>query len=129
MNGQSVIELINKRISVRTYSSQPVEKEKLDSLARFTNENTDNPFGAEVRLALLESADIPHIGTYGFIKGARVYLAGCVKKGAHDIEGFGFVFEKAVLYATSLGLGTCWVGGLFTRRAFSAAEPAEAAGW
>ena len=35
------------------------------------------------------------------------------------MEGFGFAFEKAVLYATSQGLGTCWLGGTFKRGAFS----------
>lgn len=117
-------DLIKKRISVRTYASAP-EKEKLDSLARFTENNKGNPFGAQVRLTLLESEFTPHLGTYGFIKGAKVFLAGCVKKGGRDLEGFGFEFERAILFATSLGLGTCWVGGLFTRGAFSDALQSE----
>lgn len=114
----NAIELIKKRISVRTYSSPP-EKEKLDALARFIEDGKGNPFGAEVRISLLESEFTPHLGTYGFIRGAKAFLAGCVKKGGHDLEGFGFEFERTILFATSLGLGTCWVGGLFTRSAFS----------
>ena len=31
------------------------------------------------------------------------------------------LFEKLVLYATSLGLGTCWLGGTFNRGAFASA--------
>lgn len=114
----NAIELIKKRISVRTYSSPP-EREKLDALKKFIENNKGNPFGADVRLALLESEFIPHLGTYGFIRGAKVFMAGCVKKDERSLEGFGFEFERAILFATSLGLGTCWVGGLFTRGAFS----------
>lgn len=110
---------MKKRVSVRTYAQSPVEKEKLAALERFVKDNAGNPFGAGVRLAALESEDTPHLGTYGFIRGAKIYLTGCVKKGGHDLEGFGFEFERAVIYLTSLGLGTCWIGGLFTRGAFN----------
>lgn len=114
----NAIELIKKRISVRTYASAP-EKQKIDTITQFIEDNAGNPFGASVRLLLLESEFTPHLGTYGFIRGAKVFLAGCVKKGGHDLEGFGFEFERAVLYTASLGLGTCWIGGLFTRGAFA----------
>ncbi len=114
----NVIELIKKRVSVRTYSASP-EKDKLDALTRFIESNKDNPFGAKVRISLLESEFTPHLGTYGFIRGAKAFMAGCVKKDEYSLEGFGFEFERAILFATSLDLGTCWVGGLFTRGAFS----------
>jgi nitroreductase len=121
----NAIELIEKRVSVRTYSSRTVEKDKLVALDNYLKDNAGNPFGAVVRFAVLESEYTPHLGTYGFIRGAKAFLSGCVKKGGRDIEGFGFEFERAVLYATSLGLGTCWIGGLFTRDAFAAALKPE----
>ncbi len=121
----NAIEVIKKRVSVRTYSADPVEKEKLDAILQYAKDNAGNPFGASVRFAVLESEFTPNLGTYGFMKGAKVYLAGCVKKGGREIEGFGFEFERAVLYATSLGIGTCWIGGLFTRGAFAAALKPE----
>lgn len=114
----NVIELIKKRVSVRTYSARPAEKDKLDALGQYAKDSAGNPFGALVRISVLESECTPHLGTYGFIRGAKVFLAGCVKKGGRDLEGFGFEFERAVIYTTSLGLGTCWIGGLFTRGAF-----------
>ena len=43
-------------------------------------------------------------------------------------EALGYAFEQVVLYAVSLGLGTCWLGGTFNRSAFTAAmhlEPGE----
>jgi hypothetical protein len=41
---------------------------------------------------------------------------GAVKKGSMNIEDYGYCLEKIILYVTGLGLGTCWLGGTFTRR-------------
>lgn len=126
MNNQSAVELIKKRISVRTYSDMPIEPDKLDAVKKFLEQNTDNPFGASLRFSLLKSGTTPkRLGTYGFIKGAKVFFAGCVKKGERDLEGFGYAFEKAVLYAISLGFGTCWLGGTLRRGAFEKAMQPE----
>ncbi len=116
MEGQSVIDVIRKRTSVRTYEQRPVEAEKLERLRAFFTE-VQNPFGSKVRFELVESS-AQKIGTYGFIKGAKTYFAGCVKKGGLDVEGFGYAFEQVVLLATALGLGTCWLGGTFKRSTF-----------
>ncbi len=116
IEGQSIIELIQKRTSVRTYEKKPVEPEKLERLTSFLA-GVKNPFGAQTRFELAENSE-QRIGTYGFIKGAKTYFAGCVKKGGMDMEGFGYAFEHAVLYATALGLGTCWLGGTFKRSTF-----------
>ena len=116
IEGQSIIDLIQKRASVRTYDKKPVESEKLEQFSSFLA-SVQNPFGAQVRFKLTESSE-QRIGTYGFIKGAKTYFAGCVKKGGMDMEGFGYAFEHAVLYATALGLGTCWLGGTFKRSTF-----------
>lgn len=119
--GQDAIALINKRIAVRAYSKQRAEKAKIEALSEFILKNAGNPFGASVRLAIMEGEETPRLGTYGLIKGARDFIAGCVKKGGRDIEGFGYEFERAVLCATALGFGTCWIGGIFTRGSFSKA--------
>ena len=113
---QSVIDLIQKRTSVRTYDNRPVEDEKLLLLKAFFEE-TKNPFGAQTRFEVVESTS-GKIGTYGFIKGANTFFGGCVKKGPMDMEGFGYAFEQIVLFATALGLGTCWLGGTFKRTSF-----------
>lgn len=66
------------------------------------------------------------LGTYGIIKGAKSYLGVTVPKEEYAPEAVGYEFEQLVLYATSLGLGTCWLGGTFNRSAFaSAMEIAE----
>lgn len=55
------------------------------------------------------------IGSYGKIKGASALIALIVP--ANDAEmgklQAGYLGEQYVLRATHLGLGTCWVGGMF----------------
>lgn len=55
------------------------------------------------------------------IKGASFYVVGVVEKAARDLEDFGYTLEKLILYATSLGLGTCWLGGTFKKSEFGKA--------
>ncbi|WP_348982300.1 nitroreductase family protein [Desulfosporosinus sp. FKB] len=59
------------------------------------------------------------LGTYGVIKGAKLYGVAVGKKGNMDLEDFGYIFESLILYATFLGLGTCWLGGTFKKGEFS----------
>jgi hypothetical protein len=59
------------------------------------------------------------LGTYGLIRGATGFILGAVRDGDHDLEDFGYVMEQAILFATSLELGTCWLGGTFTRSSFA----------
>jgi nitroreductase len=116
-------ETIKKRISVRTYDGQPLGEGDRKALEGFIT-SVQNPFGAQTRFTLLnvsESKD--RIGTYGFIRSARQYIAGCVKRGNMDLEGYGCAMERIVLYATQMGLGTCWLG-IFKRGSFGEAmEP------
>jgi nitroreductase len=58
------------------------------------------------------------LGTYGFIKGASTYLALIVEEGRLSEEGAAYMFEQVVLYCTSLGLGTCWLGVSFNKNTF-----------
>ena len=56
------------------------------------------------------------------IKGVRYYLSALVKKDAPRCwEDVGFGLEAPVLHATSLDLGSCWIGGVFDRRNFGRA--------
>ncbi len=119
LSGHSVIELIQRRTSVRTYDPKPVELEKLEQIKSCFETAGENPFGARVRFDIVEGGS-GKLGTYGFIKGVKTFVAGCVKKGGRDIEGFGYAFEKLVLFATAQDLGTCWLGGTFKRASFMA---------
>jgi nitroreductase len=84
--------------------------------------NVQGPFGKSVRFKLIDLAgkerdEIKTLGTYGFIKGASIFIVGAVVKGDRAMEDYGYCMEKNILVATHLGLGTCWLGGTFNRSA------------
>ncbi|EHQ90325.1 nitroreductase family protein [Desulfosporosinus youngiae] len=123
--GMPVTEIIRKRISIRTYSDQPLTLEINEKLSGFI-QNSSGPFGSSVRFKLIESdharkGSNARLGTYGVIRGASAYIVGVVKKAHRDLEDLGYSLEKVILYATSLGLGTCWLGGTFKKSEFAKA--------
>ena len=95
-------------------------------LEGFLAANRPGPFGAPVRFALIaatagDRAALKGLGTYGFIDGAAGFIVGAVERGAGDLEDYGCLMERAILLATDLGLGTCWLGGSFRKSRFARA--------
>lgn len=123
-NQTRVTETIKKRYSCRTYSQTPIGKDQEASLTEFLSENGTGPFGASSRFKLITGAPeeqnhLKDLGTYGVIKNAAGFIIGAVKDGPNNLEDFGYVMEKNILFATSIGLGTCWLGGTFTKSTFA----------
>lgn len=116
-------EIVKARLSVRTYTEQTISEEIKRNIRDYID-TLDNPFGSEATFRLLESelaSNAAKLGTYGVIKGARNYIGASVKDEALALEGLGYEFEKLILYITSLGMGTCWLGGTFKRSEFAKA--------
>jgi hypothetical protein len=116
------IDTIKKRISCRTYQLGPMKESDQQKLRDFLLANVQGPFGNRVRFELVDLAakerdEIKTLGTYGFIKGASLFIVGAVAKGDRAMEDYGYCMEKNILAATHLGLGTCWLGGTFNRSA------------
>ncbi len=59
------------------------------------------------------------LGTYGFIKNPTGFILGAMEAGEKNLEDYGYLMERIILYATDLGLGTCWLGGSFTKSSFA----------
>jgi len=127
----SAIQAIKLRTSQRTYDGRPLEPNARAVLQATLRHPPRTPFGNTVRVVVLDTVangEEVHLGTYGVIRGARSFLAGAVRQDVHAEEDFGFVLEWAILRATSLGLGTCWLGGTLRRGEFGVAmrlEPGE----
>jgi nitroreductase len=66
-----------------------------------------------------EQGQTENLGTYGVIKGKPLFIVGTVINTDKAMEDYGYCMEKNILMATSLGLGTCWLGGFFKRSAFA----------
>ncbi|HUH66493.1 MAG TPA: nitroreductase family protein [Syntrophales bacterium] len=121
---EPVTEIIKKRFSCRTCTHKPIAGEERGLLADFLSVCDAGPFGAAVRLELIAASEhdrraLKGLGTYGFIKGATAFIVGAVGTSEKNLEDFGYVMETAVLCATDIGLGTCWLGGSFTRSSFA----------
>jgi nitroreductase len=115
-------ETIKRRVSCRTYKNDPIKERDQQELKDFLLTNVRGPFGNRVRFELIDLAakereEIKTLATYGFIKGASVFIVGAVAKGDRSMEDYGYCMEKNILVATHLGLGTCWLGGTFNRSA------------
>ena len=118
------IETMQKRVSCRTFDGRPIDGKAKEKLCEFMQSNTRGPFGNPLRFELIdlteaERAELKSLGTYGVIKGASLYIAGAVARGQRAMEDFGFGMERNILFTTSLGLGTCWLGGTLNRAGFS----------
>ncbi len=117
---------VRKRKSIRAYEPRPLtEEDKVKVQSLITEILSDlSPFPAGMKIHLLEeggSADTLKLGTYGVIRGARSFLCVTAENTDTAMEAVGYHFERLVLAATDLGLGTCWLAGTFNREQFSGA--------
>jgi hypothetical protein len=124
MDIPSPIDAIRKRISCRSFDGRPLDNNMKEKLRAFSRENTRGPFGNALRFELIdlteaEQAELKSLGTYGVIKGAGLFIAGAVARGVRAMEDFGYGMEKYILFAATLGLGTCWLGGTLNRAGFA----------
>lgn len=121
----SIVEIIQRRYSCRKYEIQLLDNKTKRFLKEFLQGDSTSPLEGETRFELIEMSELNpkvkrQLGTYGFIQGAQNFVVGATKKSEHDLENFGYIMEELVLYATDLGLGTCWVGGTLNRSRFAA---------
>ena len=121
---QPITDIIRARFSCRTYAEHPIEEGTRRRLADFAAATPAGPFGNQARFELVaassqDRAALRGLGTYGMIKGATGFLIGAANKAQEYEEDLGYLMERLVLFATDLGLGTCWLGGTFTKSSFA----------
>ena len=103
-------EAIRQRHSVRRYTSQSIEPEKVtilqEAIGKYNAES-----GLNIQLVLEEpKAFSSFLVTYGAFSGVKNYFVMAAPKGQEWEEKVGYYGEKLVLLAQALGLNTCWVG-------------------
>ena len=119
-----VTEFIRQRFSCRTFRRGPIETEKREKLKAFVDALPPGPFGARPRFDLVaatktDSRSLRGLGTYGFIRNPSAFVIGAMPPSVFDLETYGYLMETIILHATGLGLGTCWLGGTFTKSGFA----------
>ncbi len=116
----SYIHIMNKRTSVRSFSSEDLNAELREKISAIVSKVRKGPFGSSHVLSLIDTKDkhIEELGkmtSYGVIKGASLYFGGYSDPDDESIIDFGYCFQEALLELTDLDLGTCWLGGTFGR--------------
>ena len=112
------LELIRRRRSVRTFDGSALRPEDAERILNFARK-VENPYELAITWRLL---DVRRSGlTSPVITGAETFIAGKMRRAPHAEEAFGYTFEKVVLFAESLGLGTTWIAGTMDRPAFERA--------
>ena len=114
----NMTEIIRSRRSVRTFDGTPLREEDAANILSFAGK-VENPFELPIVWKLLnrknDNLSVP------VIAGTDIYIAGKMRRAAHAEEAFGYTFEKVVLFAQSLGVGTTWIAGTMDRKAFERA--------
>ena len=119
-----LFQAMQERHSVRSYTDQPIEGEVKEKLEHFIGE-CNRESGLHMQLVLDEprafSGRMAHYGNFHNVKN---YIAVVGKKGSGLEEKSGYYGEKAVLYAQTLGLNTCWVALTYSkiREAFTVGD-------
>lgn len=118
-----LLALMRSRRSVRTFDGEPLRAEDADKILSFA-EKVENPYDLPITWKLLDAKkeDL----SCPVIVGTDAYIAGKMARAPHAEEAFGYAFEKVVLFAESLGVGTTWIAGTMDRQAFERAVRLEA---
>ena len=111
-------ELIRARKSVRTFDGVPLRDDDRARLSEYLA-HMETPFDVPMEFRLLDARE--HGLTSPVVVGSELYAAGKLKRAPLAEVAFGFAFEKFVLYAASLGVGTVWIAGTMDRPAFERA--------
>jgi len=119
-----VTEIIRQRFSCRTYLEKPIDEDQRRRLSSFISAAGEGPFGTPLRFELVaaterERSSLKGLGTYGMIRNPAGFIVGAVGPSEKNLEDYGCAMETIVLGATDIGLGTCWLGGTFTKSGFA----------
>ena len=113
------IDEIKNRKSVRTFDkNKSIDSNLLNEIKEFMDK-AQNPYGLKIEWFLLNSEEYKLSSPV--IVGEKYYILGKMKKELNAEEAFGYELEEVVLYLKSLGLGTTWMAGTFSRSDFEKA--------
>ena len=121
---QPFSEVIRRRFSCRMYLNEPLDESKQEQIQSFIDSLPAGPFDSRPRFMLAAATEddrssLRGLGTYGFIQGANAFVICAARPEWRWLEDSGYLMECIILFLTNLGLGTCWLGGSFTRSSFS----------
>lgn len=106
-----ILDAIKARHSVRQYTTQEIEKEKIERLRQLVEE-CNSASGLHIQFITNEPRSFGEsmLARYGKFKNVTNYFAMIGEKSKTLDETIGYYGEKLVLEAQMMGLNTCWVG-------------------
>lgn len=121
---QPLADIVSKRFSCRSYQKRVIDPALLERIEHCCANPGPAPLAGSVRFKLVAAGgqdhdDLKGLGTYGWIRQPAGFLIGAAKNGDYSLENLGYLLEKIILLATDLGLGSCWLGGTFSRSSFA----------
>ncbi|MBR6050511.1 MAG: nitroreductase [Clostridia bacterium] len=114
----TILDTIKNRRSVRTFEGIALRSDDAQKIIGFA-EKVENPYDIPIEWKLLDAKK--HGLSSPVIVGTDTYIAGKMRRVPHAEEAFGYTFEKVVLFAENIGVGTTWIAGTMNREAFEKA--------
>jgi nitroreductase len=118
----SIHSIIRQRFSVRHYTSKPIPEEILASVVKAGETSLALDKNIKVRFHLIKEGKLVAEQMTFFTGGrwlfgsAPHFVIATSEETPLFMMNMGFRMEQMILFATTKGLGTCWVGGLFTEK-------------
>ena len=113
----NIIETIQKRRSVRTYTGEPLRNEHITQIKQYISQ-LQAPFGVKARIELINvnsNEKSVKLGTFGTVYGVSEIMALIYEEAFFAETAAAYMFEQAILFCTDLGLGTCWFADFSSR--------------
>ena len=108
-----IIEAMEKRISCRAFTNQPIEQETIDALsAEIARINEESGLHFQL-FGPREDGTAIDMSPQMFASNPPWYAALVGKKDPVEEEKLGYYGERLVLLAVSMGLSTCWVASTY----------------
>ncbi|MDD4663951.1 MAG: nitroreductase family protein [Caldisericia bacterium] len=110
-----VIAAIHNRISTKLFHNSSLDGSKRKALEKYINTVGSGPFLSKMKFYLIDIVgmsprEIALLGLPREKYHANTYIVGTVLASEeYNLEDYGYIFEKIILYATSLQLGTSWL--------------------
>jgi nitroreductase len=122
----TIRETIRRRFSVRHYQPRSVPDEILQSVIKSGDTSLALDDSIRVRFHLIKEGKLVaeqmtfQTGGRWLFGSAPHFIIATSEEKPLFMMNMGFRLEQMILFATGLGLGTCWIGGLFTEKRIGA---------
>ncbi|MCR5254818.1 MAG: nitroreductase family protein [Acetatifactor sp.] len=118
----SFIEEVKTRRSVRTFDGRSLDENTIEKLKNIASD-AENPYKIPVIFGFFSAAE--HDLSSPVLTGEHNYVTAKVTVTKNCDVAYGYSFQKLLMAAHSMGLGTVWIGGTMPRAKFEKAADVQ----